>query len=133
MGGVLTHISAAALSAIIVHLIHFRLEFSIAVFLGNIVPDALKFGISGILNATVNLEKILGTKAYNLIAPLSDSAASWFSVGFFLFALSIFLYHHHVIRKRTMEEYDELYFFLLIGVVIHLLIDFFYIESSPWL
>lgn len=133
MGGVLSHIAVALISAAIVHMIHFRFEFSAATFIGNLLPDAIKLGITGIIYGTVSVAKIVSTGTYKFIQPIAEGASSWFTFGFFLLALSIFLYHYHIIKKKKMEEYDELFIFLVIGVILHLLVDYFYIEPSPWL
>ena len=133
MGGVLTHISVAFISALIIYFIHFRLEFSMGMFLGNLIPDVIKFGITAIIYGTFNFAEMISTKTYQIIMPMTDSVASWFSIGFFIFALTIFLYHYHIIKKKRMEEYDELYVFLIIGILIHFLIDFFVIETNPWI
>lgn len=133
MGGVLSHVAIGLLSAAIIHLIHYKLEFSAATFIGNILPDTLKFGLSGIINGTINLAMIVKSGSYTTIQPLAEGASAWFTIGFFIFATTIFLYHYHIIKKKRMEEYDELFIFLIIGVILHLLLDFFYQEPSPWL
>jgi len=133
MAGALTHILAGLLLAIIIHLIHFRLEFSLAAFLGNLLPDAIKFGISGILYLTVNLSTIIKTGIYPVLQDISASYVNWLAMGFFILVLLAFLYHFHVIKKKTMKEYDELYAFLIMGVALHLILDYFVQEVSPWI
>ena len=41
----------------------------------------------------------------------------------FAAALGYFLYDHHVLRKKTVREYEELYGFLFLGILVHLVID----------
>jgi len=38
-----------------------------------------------------------------------------------------------VIKKKKLFEYDELYVFLLIGIVMHLITDAIVIESNAWI
>ena len=54
------------------------------------------------------------------------------TIGFFILGVGLLLYHYHVIKKKKMEEYAELYGFLLIGILVHLILDAFFIEGS-WL
>src|SRR3989344_396321 len=123
MGGVLTHTIIGIVIALIVHFMHYRLEFSLAAFVGNLLPDALKFGITAIKQDSF----------YQFLAVHTSNYANWFSLGFFIFALMVLLYHYHIIKKKKMFEYDELYFFLLIGIVMHLITDAIVIESNAWI
>ena len=132
MAGAIPHILAGLILAIIVHLIHFKLEYSLSAFIGSLLPDAIKFGLSAIVQATWNIFGIKQDAFFMTLHEISSSPANWLSLGFFIFALSVFLYHFHVIKKKTMEEYDELYVFLLIGVGLHLIMDVFIQEKGPW-
>jgi len=130
MAGALTHIFAGLILAIIIHLIHFKFEFSMAAFVGSLLPDAIKFGISAVVQATWNIFGVAQDAFYLTLRDITSNPMNWFGAGFFIFAIGVFLYHFHVIKKKTMEEYDELYVFLLIGVALHLIIDFFIKEKG---
>ena len=58
MAGVLIHLLAALVSATVVYYMHFRFEFSLAIFVGNFIPDVLKFGFAGLVQGTFNLLNI---------------------------------------------------------------------------
>lgn len=132
MAGALVHILAGLILAIIIHLIHFKLEYSLSAFIGSLLPDAIKFGISAIVQGTWNIFGVAKNSFFITLHEISSNPANWLSLGFFIFALCVFLYHFHVIKKKTMEEYDELYVFLLIGVALHLILDVFIQEKGPW-
>lgn len=134
MGGVLHHVFAAVLSALIVHMIHFKWEYSASIFFGNIIPDALKFGLTALKQGTLNIFQIdFSDKFYTFWETVTHTQTSnWLVLGLFVFGIATFLFHYHVIRKKTMEEYDLLYVFLLMGIFIHLVIDAFVIEQGPW-
>lgn len=132
MPGAILHILIGLLSAAIVHKKHMRLEFSIAVFLGNLVPDSITFGISAVVQGTVKVFSIKQDSLFSKLVSTAYSPANWFTLGFFLLLLTTFLYHYHVIKKKKLWEYEELYIFLLIGILTHLIMDVLIIEKRPW-
>lgn len=132
MAGALVHIGIALICAAIVYFIHFKLEYSLSIFIGNLLPDVIKFGFTALKEFTLNISKIIQDSSYQLLKEITSSYANWFTLGFFIFGLTMLLYHYHVIKKKKMEEYDELYAFLLIGIIIHLILDVLIIESGPW-
>ena len=133
MAGGLVHISAAILSAVIVHMIHFKWEYSYAMFIGNLLPDALKFGLTALKQETLEIFHVDKSDAfYRFLSANTSDWSNWFALGFFVLAVVVFLYHFHVIKKKRMEEYSELYGFLLAGIVIHLVMDIFVIEKGIW-
>lgn len=133
MGGVVTHLVIAVLCLVIVHLIHLKWEFSWAVFVGNFVPDAIRNGFSALKQFTLAITGVEQDGLYRFLNEITSSYTNWFTLGFFLIGSTLLLYHFHYIKKKKMEEYDELYVFLLIGIVAHLIIDALIIETNPWL
>lgn len=132
MPGAIPHIAAGLLSAALTHLKHFRLEFSLAIFLGNLVPDVIKFGVSAVKQGTLAVFYVKQDGFFNKLAAITSTPANWFTIGFFLLLLCAFLYHYHVIKKKKLWEYEELYVFFIIGIVIHLVMDALIIEKGPW-
>lgn len=132
MPGFILHFVAALISLLIVHLIHFKWEYSLSIFAGNFLPDVIKFGISGIRQGTLSLFNIKQDNYYFYLDHVSGTLANWFSAGFFILSLLLLLYHFHFIKKKRMEEYDELYVFLLLGILAHLVMDALIIEQGVW-
>ncbi len=58
MPGAIPHLIVGLLSAAIVHKKHMKLEFSLAIFMGNLLPDAITFGISAITQGTLKIFSI---------------------------------------------------------------------------
>jgi len=133
MAGVWTHTLIALLCSFIVYKLHYELEFSLAVFVGNFIPDALKFGFSAIKQGTFNVVYVVKDSFYHQLSVVGSNPANWMMLGLFVFGLTALLYHYHVIKKKKMFEYDELYVFLVIGIIVHLIMDVFIIESGPWI
>ena len=132
MAGALIHLSIALFSALIVHLRHMKFEFSIMIFIGNLLPDTIKFGFSAVKQLTWNVFGIEQDGFYHSLAYWTSNVANWFTLGFFVFAVMLFLYHFHYVKKKTMEEYDELYIFLLVGVITHIILDLLIVEKGIW-
>jgi hypothetical protein len=133
MPGALVHIAAGLITAFIVHRIHFKWEFSYAIFIGNLLPDIIKFGITGLTQGNLHPGTInMRTDIFRFLSETTSSYNFWFTIGFFVVATAALLYHYHVIKKKRMEEYDELYGFLLMGIILHLIMDVF-IHESGWL
>lgn len=133
MAGLLTHVIAGLFCTIVVHIIHFNWKYSSSIFIGNLFPDIIKFGIVAVRDFTLNIYSITKTNLYKILEQQSSMATNWLTLGFFVFAVTAFLFHFHIIRKKTMEDYDLLYVFLIIGVLLHLVMDVMILEASPWI
>lgn len=133
MGGIIIHTIVALLCLLIVQLIHFKWEFSLSIFVGNFLPDVIKFGFSAIKQGTFQIFEVEQDSFYHFLNSVTSDLNILFTLGFFTFGTGLWLYHFHYIKKKKMEEYDELYVFLLIGIIIHLILDALFVESSIWL
>jgi hypothetical protein len=132
MAGGLVHIVVGLLSALIVHLIHFKWEYSLVLFIGNLLPDALRQLLTALKQGTVNIFDVETDGFYRFIQNFTSDVTNWFSIGFFILSVLLFLYHFHYINKKKVEEYAELYGYLLLGVLTHLVMDILIIEKGIW-
>ena len=73
MPGAIPHIAVGLLSAAIVHLKHFKLEFSLAIFIGNLLPDAINFGISAIVQGTIKVFSIKQDSLFNRLVATTQT------------------------------------------------------------
>ena len=133
MPGALTHVVVGLLLAIGVHIIHLKLQYALSIFVGSLLPDIIKFGFTALKQLTFNIFAVTQDSFYQFLAKITSSYANWFTVGFFIFGTTLLLYNHHYIQKKKMEEYDELYMFLLAGIIVHLILDVLIIENGPWI
>jgi hypothetical protein len=134
MGGVATHIGAGLIIGLIVHLIHYRLEFSLMVFIGNILPDAIRQTLTAIKQGTIAIFAVDSSDPFfKSLATVTHSPTNWALTGIFVISALGFLYHFHYIKKKTWKEYDEVVVFLILGVLIHLILDVLVIEKSLWI
>jgi len=132
MGGILTHTLLGFLSGGIVYYFWRKPEFFFATLVGNTIIDFFKFFIVAINQGVLSIGDINKDSSYSFWANLTNSWTNWYTLGFFIITLLAFLYHH-IIRKKTMLEYDEIVWAFLIGVSLHLLLDIFYIEKNIWI
>lgn len=133
MGGVLTHAIIGIFSGAVVYYFWRKPEFFFATLVGNTVVDFFKFFFAAVKQGSLRIFSIKHDSTFWFWADLTNNWANWFALGFFALTLIIFLYHHHVIRKKTFWEYDELIWAFLIGVVIHLIIDLLVFEQNAWI
>lgn len=133
MAGLLTHLFVGFLCALIVHVVHLNWKYSFAVLFGNLLPDIIKFGIVAIRDRTLDVYRIARTDLFRVLEQQSSLPTNWLALGFFIFGVTAFLFHYHMIRKKTMEDYDLLYVFLILGVFLHLILDVMILETSPWI
>ncbi|MFZ3149336.1 MAG: hypothetical protein WA137_09865 [Methanothrix sp.] len=133
MAGALVHLLAGIICLAIIHIIHFKWEYSLAAFVGNFAPDVIKFGVSAVAQSTMDIINIRQDPLYLYLSGVTSNTENWFTLGFFVFGATLLLYHFHHIKKKKMEEYDELYAFLLFGIIVHLIMDVLIIEKGPWI
>lgn len=132
MPGGLVHIFVGLISAIAVHRKHFKLEYSLSIFIGNLLPDAIRHIVSAIAQGTIHVFSVREDSLFNFLDSVTNSPQNWFTVGFFVLSTSWLLYHYHFIKKKKMWEYDELYIFLLVGIITHLILDVLFTEQGIW-
>ncbi|MFH1650195.1 MAG: hypothetical protein ABIA93_06615 [Candidatus Woesearchaeota archaeon] len=133
MPGAIVHVLVGVLAALIVHFSHRKLEYSLAIFLGNLLPDFITFGFTALRQLTLDVFHVQKDAFYQNLVTWTYNPANWFMIGFFVLGLGLFLYHYHFIKKKRLEEYAELYGFLLAGILIHLILDVLIMEQGAWI
>jgi len=131
MAGLLTHLGISLFLFLV--LMIFKkplLGFSIA--MGQIIPDAVKFGITGIKIRTFSPGLIMKDKLFWELESLMSNYYTWVILGIFIVLLSFFLYYLRKIKKQQVKDINWNYFMFVIGVIIHLIVDVFLIETNYW-
>lgn len=123
MPGALIHILIGLISALIVHRLHQRLEFSLSIFLGNLLPDVLKISFLAMYHSSLNLPFLIESNFHYFSHYLVNGFN--FTIMFFLFwvLIGLLLYHYHFIKQKKLKEWEELVIFLFIGYVTHIILD----------
>lgn len=131
MPGLLTHLSVAFVGYLIVYFFNRKYAFSFPV--GQILPDAIKFGVPGLLSCNVNPDKIIPLSLYGFLDGITSNYLTWFYLGCLIFFVTFILYYRDVISKDKFVFWNVWYLIFFVGVVVHLVMDVFIIESSYWI
>jgi hypothetical protein len=137
MGGLLTHLSVAGIGFSVIFLLFHKHKwkyfFAIAFAFGHLFPDLLDFGITGILNRTLNPVEIVLIPLFDKLRWLGHTGINWIIFGL-IGGISLFLFYkfEKISKKQFVNSMNVLSFFLL-GIAIHLLIDVLIIEKSYWI
>jgi len=137
MGGLLTHlVTAFALFWISVFLFRknkWKYLFGTAFAVGHLIPDLIDFGITGVLNGTLNPAEIIKIPLFNTLLWLGHTPLHWIIFGLCVFGIYFLLYNFKKISKKDFFNLIILLTCFLSGVAIHLLIDALIIEKSYWI
>lgn len=131
MAGALIHILSGVLLGAAALYRGYGREFALAGFVGALFPDLLKYLILGIYYWNFDFFYMINTSIWRSINEITLSGLN-LSFGFLFAGIGLLLYETHVVKEKRFWEVEELDYFLLIGIVLHLVIDLFWIESS-WL
>jgi len=129
MGGLIHHFLAGAASLILVYLFTKRKDYSVAIFIGNFLPDFVGAGYAALAIASLNPITILHSQ------PWFSFQRNLFTISFWMILQTVFigayLFYHVYIRKKTLHnEFEANIGFLLIGFLTHMLMDLLVIEKG---
>lgn len=133
MAGLLTHLGISTLLFVLVFVIFRKFWYGFAIFIGQLIPDAVKFGITGIKLGTTSPNAIIRDALFWELESLMSSYFTWVALGIFIILLSFFLLYFKKLKKQQFEEINWSYLFFVAGVIIHLTIDVFIIERGYWI
>src|SRR3989338_6728398 len=123
MAGLLTHLIISSVLFIIVLVISRRFLYGFFIFIGQLIPDAIKFGVTGIKLWTASPNLIIRDSLFWKLEALTSSYHTWVNLGLLIILTSLFLYSQNKLKKEHVKEISWSYLLLVIGVVIHLVID----------
>ena len=133
MAGLLTHLVISTLLLIVVVIISRRFWYGLAIFLGQLVPDAVKFGITGIKLGTFSPNLIIKEPLFWELESLMSNYHTWVILGIFIVLSSLFLYYIRKMKKEQLKDINWGYLLFVIGVIVHLVVDVIIIEHSYWI
>lgn len=133
MAGLLTHLGISLALFIVTSLIFRKSIYGISVAIGQLIPDAIKFGITGIKLKTLSPTVIISDDLFWELEFLMNDYHTWVILGIIVVLSSFFLYYFRKIKKQKAKEINWNYLIFVIGVIIHLIIDLLIIETSYWI
>lgn len=131
MPGVLTHLSVALAGCLIATLFFRNYKYGLAFATGHLIPDIIRFGVTGITNGTLNFGEIT-SKALFWKLSFTHYTITWIIVFVIIFAVIFGLYKFKKINKKRFKEWFFANLLFFIGVVLHLILDALIIEKSYW-
>ncbi|MCK5449897.1 hypothetical protein KAI32_03455 [Candidatus Pacearchaeota archaeon] len=133
MPGILTHLTVAFIGAVIIYFISRKKVYSFAFVFGTIIPDAIKFGIPGLMSNTINFYTILADPLYGKLSPIMDSFEFWIILCGLVFLIGYLLLGFEFIDKKKAKTIFISNTISFIAIAIHLIMDIFIIEKSYWI
>jgi hypothetical protein len=133
MAGLLTHLCVSLVCGLAIAY-YFRKWIYGGVFaLGQLTPDLIDFGITGIKTGSLNPSVIIRDPWFNPLRLFGHSAFNWLVI----FAIIFFLIFFVSILFRKLEKHKFILYFSLVfflgGVFVHLLLDRLIQERSRWI
>lgn len=131
MPGALIHIISGAVLVGLIYLRGYSREYMEVGFIGSLFPDIFKYLIVGIYYENLNFFYVINTEIWKNMTELSLWGFSLLVI-ISLFFIGLFLYESHVIKKKAFWRYEKIEIMFLAGILLHLVLDFLWIENS-WL
>ena len=136
MGGILHHLAAGIISAIIVYFIFKRKDYPVAIFIGNFLPDLVGAAYASLMTLSLNPAVILKSDAWFSIDKFYITQSFWI----FLEALFItgFIFFHLYLKRagKTQRKFDREFEgnlgLLMFGFITHMMMDMLIMEQGIW-
>ena len=133
MAGLLTHI-LISLGGFLFSLIIFKeYKYAISFIFGQTIPDAIKFGIPGIMFKTSSFREIISKPLFWQLNSFTHSFGFWCVLCLIGVIISFVLYKMKKIKKSTMITFLLLILVFIISIAIHMVLDAYVIERSYWI
>ncbi|MEM5874441.1 MAG: hypothetical protein QW641_00725 [Candidatus Aenigmatarchaeota archaeon] len=140
MGGIIHHLTAAIISFFLAYKFFKRKDYSIAIFIGNFLPDAIGFIYASFITLSINPFIVLHSKAWFSLERDTITQSIWIILQcLFIF---IYLLYSKSSKKRSLKifnisipiekqrEFEDMLGLLLAGFTIHMIMDMLIIESG---
>jgi hypothetical protein len=137
MAGLLTHFSIALIGSLIIllcfHKSKYKWLYAPAFFLGNLIPDLVDFGITGLKIGSLNPPIIMRNSWFQPLARFSHNFLHWFLIMVIICLIAYLLYSLKKLSKKTVYAIIIASIFFLAAIVIHLNLDFYVQEVHWWI
>jgi len=131
MAGLLTHLLISSALFLIVFLFFKKWYYGFGAFLGQLMPDIIKFGFVAIKIRSLSYIKILQDHLFWVLEK-ETGFHLWTILLLFVIGFALVLYSLKIIDKEKRKKIMLTSFFFCISAVLHLIVDVFIIERSLW-
>jgi lysylphosphatidylglycerol synthetase-like protein (DUF2156 family) len=132
MPGLLTHLIASLIGFLALSFSFKNWKYGMAFVVGQLIPDIVRFGITGLVNGTLNFGEIT-TKPLFWTLSFTHYASTWVILFAGVFVLIFVLYKAKKIDKKKFKKWFTINLIFLIATIIHLILDALIIEKSYWI
>ena len=136
MAGLITHVAISAVLFFVIFIFSKKWYYGASAFLGQLMPDIIKFGITGIVIKSFSYREILKNQLFYTL----DHYTGYYFAGYFFWTmLSVFsalffsmLVSFKFIKKQRAKQIVIFTIIFSISAIMHLILDIFIIERNPW-
>jgi hypothetical protein len=129
MAGALVHITYGIISATIVYYKFRKLQYSVAIFIGNLLHDIFIMAYAPFLLGTLNPFEIIGSSLWLHRDPVFN--VLWMATQTIF--IGAFLFFQKYVRKKEFKDLEYNVGFLLLGIITHAVIDMMFQETGIWI
>lgn len=132
MPGLLTHLSVAFLGFLVVFLFS-NYKYGLVFIFGHVIPDAIKFGVPGVMFRTISFYEIVSKDVYSKIMNFTDNIFTWVVVCVLIFLVVFVLWKLKKISLERFKKWIVMDVIFFVAIAIHLILDVLIIEKSYWI
>jgi hypothetical protein len=133
MAGLLTHLIVSFVGFVLIYLFFKSWKYGLAFVFGQLIPDLISFGITGIRQHSSNPGVIMTNSWFAPLAAFSHSPFTWIILATVIWVGALLLYSFKKLSKTKFANTILVIILFLIGLTLHLIIDKFIIEKSYWI
>lgn len=131
MAGLLTHLAVSSGLFLIMFIIFKKGYYGASAFVGQLMPDIIKFGFVAVKIKSLSYIKILRDPLFYILEK-ETGFHLWTILFFFILIFAFILCSFKFIDKSMRIKIITSSFFFCICAILHLVIDILIIEKSPW-
>jgi len=129
MGGIIHHFAAGIISALIVYWIFKRKDYSLAIFIGNFLPDVVGAAYTSLMTMSIDPRVFLNSPVW-----VSLNKA-YVTISFWIFLEAIFIsaylfFHVYIKKRKPHRELEGNLALLLFGFITHMMMDILIAEQG---
>lgn len=132
MPGVLTHLVVSLAGFLSASLIFKKWKYGLAFVIGHLIPDIIRFGVTGLANGKWSFDEIISNPLYWTLS-FTHYFSVWIIISALAFLVIFNLYKLKKIDKSKLEIWLIIDLIFLMGIVIHLVLDILILEKSYWI
>src|SRR3989344_7857921 len=136
MAGLLTHVIISIVFFLVIFIFSKKWYYGASAFFGQLMPDIIKFGITGIIIKSFSYNDILKNQLFYTL----DHYTGYYFAGYFLwimlavFSLLFFsiLVFFKFIKKQGAKQIIISIIIFSIFAIVHIILDILIIEKNHW-